>query len=164
MKYTNGINLLRNRNIKKNLSKKILLANTSDKVDPDLGMALSNNPLYIRNNNDLINSTVSTRDIRYNVNYGYSPIVGIEVRNYLLMFAENQEIKKAIRTMRNEIIISNIDSYKYPVFPKISFAKISEDKQETAKAIQTYLDEVFYPKMYQLYRFKGNGLADCDVF
>ena len=160
MKYTNGINLLRNRNIKKNLSKKILLANTSDKVDPDLGMALSNNPLYIRNNNDLINSTVSTRDIRYNVNYGYSPIVGIEVRNYLLMFAENQEIKKAIRTMRNEIIISNIDSYKYPVFPKISFAKISEDKQETAKAIQTYLDEVFYPKMYQLYRFKGNGLAD----
>ena len=160
MKYTNGINLLRNRNIKKNLSKKILLANTSDKVDPDLGMALSNNPLYIRNNQDLINSTVSTRDIRYNVNYGYSPIVGVEVRNYLLMFAENQEIKKAIRTLRNEIIVSGLDSYKYPVFPKIAFAKISEDKQETAKAIQTYLDEVFYPKMYQLYRFKGNGLAE----
>ena len=160
MKYTNGINLLRNRNIKKNLSKKILLANTSDKVDPDLGMALSNNPLYIRNNQDLINSTVSTRDIRYNVNYGYSPIVGVEVRNYLLMFAENQEIKKAIRTLRNEIIVSGLDSYKYPVFPKIAFAKIAEDKQETAKAIQTYLDEVFYPKMYQLYRFKGNGLAE----
>lgn len=160
MKYTNGINLLRNRNIKKNLSKKIILANTSDKVDPEMGMALSNNPLYIRNNQDLINSTVSTRDIRYNVNYGYSPIVGVEIRNYLLMFAENQEIKKAIRTLRNEIIVSGLDSYKYPVFPKIAFAKIPEDKQETAKAIQSYLDEVFYPKMYQLYRFKNNGLAE----
>lgn len=159
MKYTNGINLLRNKNVNKKLSKKILLANTSDKISSDLGMGVSNNPLYIRSNSELQNLN-TTRDIRYNVNFGYSPIVGIEVRNYLLMFSENQEIKKAVRTLRNEIIVSNVDTMKYPVFPKIQLTKIPSDKLETAKAIQDYLDTVFYPKMYQLYRFKNNGLAE----
>ena len=37
---------------------------------------------------------------------------------------------------------------------------VPEDKQETAKAIQKYLDEVFYPKLYQMYNLKKDGLSD----
>lgn len=159
MKFANGYNLLKNRNIKKNISKKILLANTSDKVNTDTGTAVSNNPLFL-SNREIIQNSLSSRDIRYNVNYGYSPIVGIDVRNYLLMFSENIEIKKAVRSLRNEIIVSNLKTKKYPVFPKINLAHVPEDKQETALAIQKYLDEIFYPKLWQLYRFKKNGLAN----
>lgn len=156
MKISNSVSLLKARNIEKTLSKKILLANTSDKTNTKLGTASPSDPIYFSNSNK---TNTFNSDIRYRNNYGFSPLTTIDNRNYLLMFSENSEIKKACRIIRNEILISNLKSNKYPVYPKINLTKISQDKQEVAKAIQTYLDEVFYPKLFTMFGFKKKGFA-----
>lgn len=156
MKLNTGINILRAKDIERTLSKKIMLANTSDKHNGGkLGVASPADPIYFRNSS---RHALFNPDIRYRNNYGYSPIADINARNTLLLFAENKEIKKALKAITNEIIVSDLKSYKYPVYPIINLTTIPEDKQEVAKTIQTYLDEVFYPKIYQKLQLKVKGL------
>lgn len=157
MRLNTGINILKTKDIEKSLSKKILLANTADKHNAGkLGVASPADPIYFRNGSrqSLINP-----DIRYRNNYGYSPLTDINARNALLLFGENKEIKKALKAITNEIVVSELKSYKYPVFPQINLTTVSEDKQEVAANIQTYLDEVFYPKIFQKLKLKGKGLS-----
>ena len=155
MKLTTGINILSSKNVEKTVSKKILLANTSDKKNNKLGTASPADPIFFSNSNT---TSIFNPDIRYRNNYGYQPLTSIDARNQLLLFGEQSEIKKAVKIIRNEIVVSNLKSNKYPLFPKINFSNIPEDKQETAHAIQTYLDEVFYPKLFQMFGFKKGGL------
>lgn len=158
MKLTTGINILGTRNVEKSLSKKILLANTTDKTidKKSLKNAIASpaDPVYFTNDsNNLFNP-----DIRYGTAFGYSPLDSINYRNTLLLFAENNEIKKAVNIITNEIAIIDSDVKKYPVYPEINETLIPPDKQNVAKAIQEYLDNVFFPKLYQFYRFKDDGL------
>ena len=155
MKLATGVNILTSRNIEKNLSKKILLANTSDRRNTKQGEAAPSDPIFFSNSN----KSLFNPDIRYRNNYGYNPITTIDTRNNLLLFAENSEVKKAVKAIRNEIVISNLKSNKYPLFPTINLTNVSAEKQEVAKAILSYLDEVFYPKLYQMVGFKKNGLS-----
>lgn len=162
MKLSNGINILGSRNVEKTLSKKILLANTSDKrIDPkakDKALGSSSDPVYFSGEN---NSTMMFNpDIRYRTAFAFSPITNINYRNDLLLFAENNEVKKAVSIIANETAIIDIDTHKYPVFPKINQTLIPEDKQDIAKAIQEYVDHVFFPKLYQYYNFKDEGLIE----
>ena len=158
MKLLTGVALLSTRNVEKNLSKKILHANTSDKVNTNkLGQGMPSDPIYFSNSNK---TQYFNQDIRYRNNYNYSPLTSIDGRNALLLFAENTEIKKAVKAVVNEIIVSNLKSNKYPVFPLINTTNVPEDKVDVAKAIQSYLDSVFYPKLYQMVGFKKDGLAD----
>ena len=158
MELTTGINILGTRNVEKSLSKKILLANTTDKTidKKSLKNAIASpaDPVYFTNDsNNLFNP-----DIRYGTSFGYSPLDSINYRNTLLLFAENNEIKKAVNIITNEIAIIDSDVKKYPVYPEINETLIPPDKQNVAKAIQEYLDNVFFPKLYQFYRFKDDGL------
>lgn len=156
MKLNTGVGMLAKRNVEKTLSKKILLANTSDRKSKDkLGVGNPSDPIYFSNSS---RQTVYNPDIRYRNNYGYSPITDINARNALLVFSENNEIKKAIKAICNEIIVSNLKSYKYPVNPIINLSTIPEDKQDVAKAIQTYLDEIFFPDLYRMLKLKNKGL------
>jgi hypothetical protein len=155
MKLTTGVNILSSRNVEKGLSKKILLANTSDRKNTKPGMASPADPIFFSNSN----KTLFNPDIRYRNNYGYNPISTIDTRNNLLLFAENSEVKKAVKAIRNEIVISNLKSNKYPLYPTINLTNIDEDKKDTAKAIQEYLDKIFYPKLIQMIGFKKDGLS-----
>ena len=161
MKLTAGLNLLHSRDIDKNLSKKITLANTSDKTLD--GKALSkatahaSDPIFFTNGN--FNQPWNP-DIRYRTDFAFSPMTSINYRNDLLVFAENYEVKKAVRIVGNETVLVDTDQNKYPVFPKINQTLIEESKQDTALAIQDYLDKIFYPKLYQWYNFTDEGLLE----
>jgi len=158
MKLITGINILSTRNVEKSLSKKILYANTNDKVNTQkIGNAVPADPIYFSNSRS---QQYFNNDIRYRNNYGYSPLTSIDGRNALLLFSQNQEIKKAVKAIKNEIIVADLKSNKYPVFPRINLTNIPEDKFEVGEAIQKYLDEVFYPKLYQMVGFKKDGLGD----
>lgn len=161
MKLSAGLNLLSSRNVEKNLSKKILLANTADKtIDKKIlskAVGQAADPIFFTN--DGFNQTFNP-DIRYRQDFAISPLTSINYRNDLLVFAENYEIKKAVRIVSNETCIIDTEINKYPVFPKINMTLVEEDKIQTANAIQDYLDKVFYPKVYQWYNFKDEGLLD----
>jgi hypothetical protein len=158
MKLTIGINLLSTRNVEKTLSKKILLANTSDKINTSkLGKGIPSDPIYFSNSS---RAQYFNNDIRYRSNYGYSPLTSIDGRNALLLFAENTEIKKAVKAICNEIIVAQLKDKKYPVYPTINLTNIHEDKLEVGKAIQAYLDDIFYPKLFQMVGFKKDGLME----
>jgi hypothetical protein len=158
MKLTIGVSLLSTRNVEKGLSKKILLANTSDKVNTHkLGKGIPADPIYFSNSS---RAQYFNNDIRYRSNYGYSPLTSIDGRNALLLFAENTEIKKAVQAICNEIIVANLRDKKYPVYPIINLTNILEDKVEVAKAMQSYLDEIFFPKLFQMVGFKKDGLME----
>jgi hypothetical protein len=156
MLLSTGLGSLSNRNVEKNLSKKILLANTSERISGNKGTATPADPIYFSNSN----KSMFNPDIRYRTNYGTSPVTSIDMRNNLLLFSENSEVKKAIRIIRNEMIITNLKSHKYPVFPTINLTTIQEEKQETAEAIQKYLDDVFFPKIWMMLGFKKGGLKE----
>lgn len=161
MKLTTGIAMLATRNVEKNVSKKILYANTADKLANNKSVlnkaeAVPNDPIYFQNSSN----TVFNPDIRFNNTYGYSPLTNINYRNDLLVFAENQEIKKAVNIVSNECVTTQLKSNKYPVFPVINMTLIPEDKKNVAEKIQTYLDEVFYPKLWQFCDLKKNGLLE----
>lgn len=161
MKLTTGIAMLATRNVEKNVSKKILYANTADKLANNKSVlnkaeAVPNDPIYFQNSSN----TVFNPDIRFNNTYGYSPLSNINYRNDLLVFAENQEIKKAVNIVSNECVTTQLKSNKYPVFPVINMTLIPEDKKNVAEKIQTYLDEVFYPKLWQFCDLKKNGLLE----
>jgi predicted transport protein len=161
MKLTTGINIIGGRNIEKTLSKKILLANTTDKVinakAQKKAMGSSSDPVYFTNDSA---GMIFNPDIRYRTTYAFSPLTSINYRNDLLLFAENNEIKKAVNVLANETVIMDTETNKYPVYPKINFTLLPEDKQDVAKAIDEYLNMVFYPKLYQYYDFKEDGLID----
>lgn len=160
MKLTSGINIIGSRNIEKELSKKILLANTSDRVISKKAqkntVGSPSDPVYFTNDSSMIFNP----DIRYQTSFGFSPMTNINYRNNLLMFAENNEIKKAVNIIANETVIIDTETNKYPVFPKINFTLVSEDKRQVADAIQEYLDNVFFPKLYQYFNFKDDGLLE----
>lgn len=161
MKLSQSIGMLSTNKVEKKLSKKIAYANTSDKLAAGQDVrkkaqSSAAEPIYFTNSMNLNFNP----DIRYQNNYGFSPLTHINYRNDLLIFAENYEIKKAVRILTNEIIVSQLQSNKYPVFPVINLSLVPEDKQETANAIQKYLDEIFYPKLYQMYNLKKDGLSD----
>lgn len=155
MKLTIGTSILSSRNVEKGLSKKILLANTSDRRNPKKGEASPSDPIFFSNSN----KSLFNPDIRYRNNGGFNPIGSIDTRNNLLLFAENSEIKKAVKAIRNEIVVSNLKSNKYPLYPTINLTNVSPDKIEVAEAIQKYLDEIFYPKLFQMVGFKKDGLS-----
>jgi len=161
MKLTTGIAVISSRNIDKNISKKILLANTADKrFDKKASKNMVSapaDPIFFTNSND---ATIFNPDIRYRNSFAYSPLTGINYRNDLLLFAENNEVKKAVNVIANEVVIIDTETTKYPVFPKINLTQVPEDKQDIAKAIQEYLDKVFYPKLFQFYQFKDDGLLE----
>lgn len=159
MKLTTGISMLATRSVEKNLSKKILHANTSDKISNNSSVmqkssASPSDPIFFQNSSNI----AFNPDIRYNNTYGYSPLTNINYRNDLLIFAENNEVRKACGIITNETVVSQLKSNKYPLFPVINLSLIPEDKQEVAKAIQEYLDGVFYPKLFQYADFKKDGL------
>jgi hypothetical protein len=160
MKITTGINILGSRNIEKTISKKILMANVTDKViDPKAqkkAVGSPSDPVYFTNGNTMLFNP----DIRYRTSFAFSPLTNINYRNDLLVFAENNEIKKAVDIIANEIAIMDTAVNKYPVFPKINYTLIPEEKQELAKAIDDYLNQVFYPKLYQYFNFKEDGLIE----
>lgn len=160
MKLVTGISMLGGRNVEKTLSKKILLANTSDKLSADKkvmqkSIASPSDPIYFQNSGQ----TLFNPDIRFQNIAGYSPMTAINYRNDLLVFSENNEIKKAVNVLVNETVVSSLKSNKYPLYPLINLTNISEDKRDVAKAIQKYLDEVFYPKLFQMAGFKNKGLS-----
>ncbi len=161
MKLTTGINIIGGRNIEKTLSKKILLANTTDKVinkkAQQKSVGSASDPVYFTNGNQ---GMVFNPDIRYRTTYAFSPLTSINYRNDLLLFSENNEIKKAVTVIANETVIMDTDSNKYPVYPKLNLTLIPEEKQDVAKAIDEYLNTIFFPKMYQFYNFKEDGLIE----
>ena len=110
MKLTSGINVISSRNIEKNISKKILLANTTDKLIDKKAKAKTvgspADPIFFTNGDSMIFNP----DIRYRNTFAYSPLTGINYRNDLLLFAENNEIKKAITILANETVIIDTDS------------------------------------------------------
>jgi len=160
MKLTAGIAVMGARNIEKNISKKILLANTTDKLmdrkAKNKVVSSPADPIFFTNGDSMIFNP----DIRYRNTFAYSPLTGINYRNDLLLFAENNEIKKAITILSNETVIIDTDAKKYPVYPELNLSLIPLDKQEVAKAIQEYLDNVFFPKLFQYYNFKDDGLIE----
>ncbi len=159
MKLTTGVNILGARNIDKNISKKILLANTTDKIDKKAqknATGSPSDPIYFTNGTSMLFNP----DIRYRNTFAFSPLTNINYRNDLLLFAENNEIKKAVNIIANETVIIDTEVNKYPVFPKINFTLVPEDKQNVAKAIDEYLNQIFFPKLYQFYGFKEDGLID----
>jgi len=161
MKLTTGINIIGGRNVEKTLSKKILLANTTDKVinkkAQQKAMGSSSDPVYFTNDSQ---GMIFNPDIRYRTTYAFSPLTSINYRNDLLLFSENNEIKKAVTVLANETVIMDTEVNKYPVYPKINLTLIDESKQDVAKAIDEYLNTIFYPKMYQYFNFKEDGLID----
>jgi hypothetical protein len=161
MKLSAGLNILNSRNIEKKLSKKISLANTADRIidkkAQQRAQSSPSDPLYFTNGNQ---TQPFNPDIRYRTDFAYSPLTGINYRNDLLVFAENNEVKKAVSIVANETVIVDTDVNKYPVYPSITQTLIEKDKEEVAKAIQDYLDKIFYPKLYQWYNFKDDGLVD----
>lgn len=161
MKLTTGINIIGGRNVESNLSKKILLANTTDKVinkkAQQKAVGSSSDPAYFTNGNQ---GMIFNPDIRYRTTYAFSPLTSINYRNDLLIFAENNEIKKAVSVLANETVIMDTETHKYPVYPKVNLSLIPEDKQDVAKAIDEYLNTIFFPKMYQFFNFKEDGLID----
>lgn len=161
MKLTAGLNILSSRDVEKKLSKKITLANTSDKIinkkAQQKAKGSPSDPVFFTNGNQI---QPFNPDIRYRTDFAYSPLTGINYRNDLLVFAENFEVKKAVGIVANETVIIDTEVNKYPVYPTINMTLIEEDKKTVAKAIQDYLDKVFYPKLYQWYNFKDEGLVD----
>ena len=165
MKLTVGLALLGNRNVEKTISKKILLANTigktMDKKTLDKSKASASDPVYFTN----ANSMVFNPDIRYRNTFAFSPLTNINYRNDLLVFSENNEVKKAVNIIANEIVIVDSEANKYPVFPKINHTLIPEDKKQVAEAIENYLNQVFYPKLYKYLGLKEDGLIEkCKEF
>lgn len=161
MKLTTGIQLVAARDVEKSVSKKILLANTSDRLANNKNVlkqanAVPNDPIFFQNSTNI----AFNPDIRFNNTYGYSPLTNINYRNDLLVFAENTEIKKAVNIVSNEVVTTQLDSYKYPVFPVINMTLVDEDKKDVAEAIQKYLDQVFYPKLWQFSDMKKGGLLE----
>lgn len=160
MKLSAGLNLLTSRNIEKKISKKITLANTSDRVidkkAQQKAQGISNDPIYFQNGN----TTPFNPDIRFRTDFAYSPLTGINYRNDLLLFAENEEIKKCVQIVADETVIVDTEVNKYPVYPQLSQTTIDKDKRKTADAIQDYLDTVFYPKLYNWYQFKDEGIIE----
>lgn len=161
MKLTAGLNILSSKEVDKSLSKKIMLANTADKtIDGKVlkkATAHASDPIYFNNGN--FNQPWNP-DIRYRTDFAFSPLTSINYRNDLLIFSENFEIKKAVKIVSNETVLVDTDQNKYPVFPKLNTTLIEEDKLKTAEAIQDYLDKIYYPKMYQWYGFKDDGLLE----
>jgi hypothetical protein len=139
------------------------MANTSDKVNTHkLGKGVPSDPIYFSNSS---RAQYFNNDIRYRSNYGYSPLTSIDGRNALLLFAENTEIKKAVKAICNELIVASLRDKKYALYPVINLTNVLEEKLDTAKAIQSYLDEIFYPKLYQMVGFKKDGLMEiCKEF
>lgn len=161
MKLLTGVSLLSARNVEKDISKKILLANTSDKVvnnERVMKKAVGSpaEPIYFQNSS----SVAFNPDIRYQNNWGFSPLNSVNFRNDLLIFAENNEIKKAVKIITNEIIVSQLKDRKYPVFPTLNLTLLPEDKQNVGATIQKYIDEVFYPKLFQMLNLKKDGLKN----
>lgn len=159
MKFSTNLRTLYTRDIKSEISKKILLANSSDKRNTkDIGVGVPADPIFFTNNKlgALTNSRFSA-DIRYRNNYNQSPLNNIYHRNSLFVFAENNEIKKALKVIQNEICIADTKAKKYSMYPMINLTQIPDDKQNTGKAIQEYLDNVFYPKLMQLLGWKHNS-------
>lgn len=161
MKLLTGISLLSARNVEKDISKKILLANTSDKVvnnERVMKKAVGSpaEPIYFQNSS----SVAFNPDIRYQNNWGFSPLNSVNFRNDLFIFAENNEIKKAVKIITNEIIVSQLKDRKYPVFPTLNLTLLPEDKQNVGATIQKYIDEVFYPKLFQMLNLKKDGLKN----
>ena len=161
MKLSTGINILSANNVAKKISKKILLANTNERVINEEAQkkakSISNNPIYFQNVSQL---PQFNPDIRFRYNFEYSPLTGINYRNDLLLFAENNEIKKAVKIVANETVILESDQNRYPVSPEINMTQIETDKVEVAQKIQDYLDKIFFPTLYQWYNFKEDGLID----
>lgn len=161
MKLTAGLNILNARDVDKKLSKKIALANTADKIIDKKAQKKAqgspSDPLYFTNGNQ---TQPFNPDIRYRTDFAYSPLTGINYRNDLLVFAENNEVKKAVGIVANETVIVDTEMNKYPVFPNIEMTLVEESKKDVAKAIQDYLDKIFYPKLYQWYNFKDDGLVN----
>lgn len=160
MKIQTGVNILRAKDIEKSISKKIILANTSSKkIDKKVlkkAVAASSDPEYNNDNNFFNYNT----DIRYRNYLDFSPLHNIEYRNVLFMFSENKEIKKAVRILANELVATESDEHKYPVYPELNLTEIDDDKQNVGKAIVDYLSDVFYPKLWQYYNFKKEGLLN----
>jgi hypothetical protein len=158
-----GVNALTARNVDKDISKKILLANTTDKrIDAramERAKSVSSDPIY-HSDASHASSMVFNPDIRYRYMYAYSPLTAINYRNDLLIFSENNEVRKAVNIMANEIAIMDTDQHKYPVSPRLKDSFIPQDKKKTALAIQEYLDQVFFPKLYQYLLFNDEGLLD----
>lgn len=161
MKLTTGLNILGKKDVEKNISKKIILANTSTKTisekAQDRAIGVSSDPAYQKQDSALY---MFNPDIRYRNNFAYSPLTNINYRNDLLIFAENKEIKKAVKIMANEVVVMNTDINKYPVSPNINLSLIPEDKQDVAKAMLDYITTIFYPKLYQMLNFKKDGLLE----
>jgi len=161
MKLTSGIQVLGHRDLERGISKKILMANTSDKIidgkTTKKAMGSASDPIFFQNG---ANNMMFNPDIRYRTSFAFSPLTNINYRNDLLIFAENNEIKKTVGIIANEIAIMDTNVNKYPVFPKIAMQLIPEDKKEVALAIDEYLNQNFYPKLYQYYNFKEDGLLD----
>lgn len=159
MKLSTGLSMLGTRNVEKDISKKILMANTFDKLANNRkitskAISTPSDPLYFQNSNNI----VFNPDIRYQNTYGYAPLTHITYRNDLLVFSENNEIKKACEIISNETVVKNLKSIKYPVYPTINMTLVPKDKKEVAAAMQKYLDEVFYPKLWQFSDMKNDGL------
>ena len=118
MKLSQGINVLGSKKLSKVISKKILLANTGEQtIDGKIlekAVGASNDPIFF--SNDSIGNLFNP-DIRFKNDMGFSPMTSINYRNDLLMFSENNEIKKAVNIVANEMAISDIETSKYPVFP-----------------------------------------------
>ena len=163
MKLTTGLNLLGSRDVEKTLSKKILLANTTEKVIDKKALksavGAASDPVYFTNASSG-SSMVFNPDIRFRNTFAFSPLTNINYRNDLLVFAENNEIKKAVNILANEIAIMDTETSKYPVYPKINLTFINDDKKDVAGAIQDYLNKIFYPKLWQYYNFKDEGLIE----
>lgn len=160
MKLTTGLNILSQRHAEKKISKKITLANTGDKrLDKKVlekASGVSSEPIFFTNKNNLLGGW--NPDIRYRQDFAVSPVVEINYRNDLLIFAENFEVKKAVGIVADETVILDTELNRYPVFPKLNEVMIPEEKKQTAQAIQDYNDSVFFPKLFQWYGFKDDGL------
>lgn len=160
MKLTTGLQILGAKDIKNKISKKVLLANTQDKIINqkiiDKGYAQSSDPLYIDNPA----FQAFNPDIRYRNMFNYSALTGINYRNDLLIFGENSEIKKAVSIVANETAIIDTENSKYPISPYINLTQVEADKIKVAKQIQIYLDEVFFPKLMAFYNFKDEGFIE----
>jgi hypothetical protein len=127
MKLSQGIQTLSVRNIESSLSKKILLANTSDKLNTkNLGVAQPTSPIYMQNNSlSRITNGRFSADIRYRNNYAQTALNSVYHRNNLLLFAENNEIKRALTAICNELIIADMKENKYFLYPQINLTQIA---------------------------------------
>ena len=156
MKLSQGIQTLTSRNVESNLSKKILLANTSEKRDTKkIGVGQPASPIYFQNNSlSRITNGRFSADIRYRNNYAQTALNNIYHRNNLLLFAENNEIKKALTAICNELLIADMKENKYFLYPQINLTQIDDSKLEVAKAIQSYMDKIFYPKLIGMFGWR----------